>query len=153
MSGGDTLVIEIGQKIDNNEKMMMAYVFYDYKTRRYGLRFGKIDSSFFYDTNSGSDDDDEACIMNSYSYYVRDGRTLVDFLLDLIEENTVESVSLLSYRDLPKHSDYIKFETLLTTNKVDRELISHYQQDYKEFRVRRHLEEMLRYLHDIYNKY
>jgi len=114
----DTLVIKVSEygasssdEISSRSLTSSLYVFYDYKTRFFGVRCG-------YTKKNGD--------IGSFSYYVDNEDMVVEFLLEFFHDPLRTTVALVNYSDLPKNSDDITYE-YLKENDEDKNEISGYQ--------------------------
>lgn len=101
---GDTLVIKLVQagtvgydEVSRIVDVCTTYVFYDYKTKLFGVRCK-------YTRKEGT--------VGSYSYYSDNKAVLTDFLIESLEVPTMAEVSLITMSDLPIDSDDITFDVL-----------------------------------------
>jgi hypothetical protein len=113
---GSTLVIQICEKCGYNKYCASIYIFYDYKTELFGLCFGTIDTM---------SDSDEKCVEKSYAYYCNNEYAIVDFVKNYIPYDSIAELSLINYDDLPKNSDEITYDLLVSMDDVDNEVCSH----------------------------
>jgi len=143
MSG--TLVIHICERCGHKKECITAYIFYDYKRRIYGLRFGSIDTM----TDNKND-----CVMKSYSYYCGNDSALLNFLNNLISMENVAEIALINYDDLPIDSDKITYELLVENDDFDNEIIGcEYRLEEESENPYKKMMEMLDIIKNVYNEY
>lgn len=143
MSG--TLVIQVCERCGNKKECITAYIFYDYKTELYGLRFGSINTM----TDNKGD-----CVIKGYSYYCGDEAALLDLLNNLIPTESVAEIALINYDDLPRDSDKITYEMLVENDDFENEIIGcEYRSDEESENPCKKMMEMLNIIKNVYNDY
>jgi hypothetical protein len=110
MSSSDTLVIKIESYSTPDDHYDIAYVFYDYQTETYGLRFGELHET--------ADQEDDNTIITTHSYYATNKESVCDLVAEFIPFRYVEALSLQTFKHLPRRADNISFERLYEANSM-----------------------------------
>lgn len=144
---GDTLVIQVNERNNKDDcDGTIAFIFYDYKLRLYGVKFGSVDLNSFYELDSNKLHES---VNSSFSYYASKKDVVSMFIDEIIPQKKVDEITLTSYSDLPKDSDEITFEMLLENASMDN---VHIYYD-KPNNPRHKVEMLLDMITDMYNIY
>jgi hypothetical protein len=122
---GDMLVMNIveygaldsSKEISPRGALVTAYVYYDYKTKLFGVCVE------YKKPSSGR--------TGNFSYYSDNKDVLLDLLLDIITDFKQTEVALMNYKDMPKNPDDITFEMLDETD-ADEIMCYAYNQDFDD---------------------